>query len=135
MMTMSSRQQATEEAKTAVYLILFVLFCFFVLCRGICNHRSLMQVQGRGTERDLAVACVGLWGLCSTPFSFQHTPPALRATRSFLSLGEPTECSFFFFFFLGDGSGPREGYKYGTFHEFSCHPSAGAMLIFVSFQF
>jgi len=28
------------------------------------------------------------------------------------------------------------GKKYGTLHEFACHPCAGAMLIFsVSFQF
>ena len=30
----------------------------------------------------------------------------------------------------------KKGKKYGTLHEFACHPCAGAMLIFsVSFQF
>ena len=30
----------------------------------------------------------------------------------------------------------KEGAKFGTLHEFACHPCAGAMLIFsVSFQF
>ena len=38
-----------------------------------------------------------------------------------------------FFFFLVEKYNKQ---KYGTLHEFACHPCAGAMLIFsVSFQF
>ena len=36
----------------------------------------------------------------------------------------------------GGGGGAEGMKKYGTLHEFACHPCAGAMLIFsVSFQF
>ena len=43
------------------------------------------------------------------------------------SQNEVKDFTFFLFFFF---------FKFGTLHEFACHPCAGAMLIFsVSFQF
>lgn len=49
------------------------------------------RVQWRGTGRSLAPQ-----GSAPPPFHFQPPTPALCVTRSFLTLGEPTGCSFTF---------------------------------------
>ena len=57
-------------------------------------------------------------------FEFHRVPFGIHNSPKFF---------FFFFFFFFNCSYLK---KYGTLHEFACHPCAGAMLIFsVSFQF
>lgn len=94
---MSSREQATEEAKTTAYLILFLLLCSFFLCRGPRDYRPLMWVQWRGVWRGTWLFPGWAAGVCAAPPLLPAPLPALPATRSFLSLGKPTECSFYFF--------------------------------------
>ena len=93
-------------------------------CR--CFHQVLVDTPTKKMKKTFTTIEIHRQVLMQFPLkSSSPRAPAKLASPSFRK-----RCAGAKTFFL------RRGEKFGTLHEFACHPCAGAMLIFsVSFQF